>query len=160
MRSSAQRPNEKLSPRFFGPYKISRQLGNVAYELELPSNTKIHPVFHVSQLKQAKGTMLHCLPLPTYLSADMEWMVEPYKVLAVRSTSANPCNVTNVLIQWKGLPEFEASWESAAAINHQFPYFNLEDQVALVPRGINRCQPIHFVYERTRQGGTCETAHR
>ena len=26
----------KLSPRYIGPYKISKRVGNVAYELELP----------------------------------------------------------------------------------------------------------------------------
>ena len=26
----------KLSPRYVGPYKISKRVGNVAYELELP----------------------------------------------------------------------------------------------------------------------------
>jgi hypothetical protein len=27
---------EKLKPRFYGPYKIMRRVGEVAYELELP----------------------------------------------------------------------------------------------------------------------------
>ena len=27
---------EKLKPRYYGPYRIMRQVGEVAYELELP----------------------------------------------------------------------------------------------------------------------------
>lgn len=108
-RSLAQRPNKKLSPHFFGPFKVLQRIGHVAYKLELPSTAKIHPVFHVSQLKQAKGKMTHCLQLPDYLSADMEWLIEPDQVLAICCSHADPRSETEVLICWKNLPEFEAT---------------------------------------------------
>ena len=44
--SLARRANEKLSPRFYGPFKIIEKIGLVA-------EAKIHLVFHVSQLKRA-----------------------------------------------------------------------------------------------------------
>jgi hypothetical protein len=34
-----------------------------------------------------------------------------------------------VLIQWKDLPDFEATWESYASIRHEFPTVHLEDKV-------------------------------
>ena len=42
---------EKLKPRFYGPYLIIRKVGEVAYELSLPQEKKIHNVFHLSNLK-------------------------------------------------------------------------------------------------------------
>lgn len=46
---------EKLKSRFYGPYKILRRLDEVVYELELPSDSRIRNVFHVSCLKKAIG---------------------------------------------------------------------------------------------------------
>ena len=49
---------EKLKPRFYGPYKIIRKVGEVAYELELPVERNIHNVFHVSNLKKVVGQQI------------------------------------------------------------------------------------------------------
>jgi len=39
----------KLSPKFLGPYQISRRIGPTAYEIALlPQLANLHPVFHVS----------------------------------------------------------------------------------------------------------------
>ena len=54
--SLARRVNEKLSPRFYGPFKILQKIGPEAYKLELPDTARIHPIFHVSLLKKAVGS--------------------------------------------------------------------------------------------------------
>jgi hypothetical protein len=46
---------EKLNPKFYGPYRVIRRIGGVAYELELLKGTKIHNVFYVSCLKKVVG---------------------------------------------------------------------------------------------------------
>lgn len=53
--SVVKRANHKLAFKFFGPFHILQRVGQVAYRLELPVTSKVHPVFHVSQLKQCIG---------------------------------------------------------------------------------------------------------
>jgi hypothetical protein len=63
----------KLNPRYYGPYKIKRVLSDVAYELELPSQMRIHPVVHIAKLKANKeGTQLFP-SRPEYEDLSMSW---------------------------------------------------------------------------------------
>ena len=55
------------------------------------------------------------------LTEDMELEVEPQDVKAARTY---PAGCVEVLIQWKQLRAFEASWESFDTIKQQFPDFH------------------------------------
>lgn len=44
----ASRPCTKLAYKFFGPFTIQDKIGNLAYKLELPQDSRIHSIFHVS----------------------------------------------------------------------------------------------------------------
>ena len=46
---------QKLAPKFYGPYTVLKRVVQVAYQLALPSHSKLHHVFHVSCLKKVIG---------------------------------------------------------------------------------------------------------
>ena len=48
----------KLQFRFVGSFKIIEVVGQQAYRLALPEDWKIHPVFHVSLLKNWRTAKL------------------------------------------------------------------------------------------------------
>lgn len=74
--SLAQRTYKKLAARYYGPYKILQRIGSVAYKLELPSTALIHPVFHVSQLRRARGASSSSPLIPPQLTLELELLIE------------------------------------------------------------------------------------
>lgn len=114
--SLARRPNEKLAPRYFGPFAILKRVGSVAYELALPSHSKIHPVFHISQLKKAVGTAPVSPVLPPLLTADLVLPSSPSQVLGCRPNTLNPAGPAEILVQWSDMSVDEATWEDVQDI--------------------------------------------
>jgi hypothetical protein len=53
--------SKNLPPRFCGSFEITKQIGPVAYELRLPSDWKIHNVFHISLLRKYLSDPTHML---------------------------------------------------------------------------------------------------
>lgn len=68
--SMPSRLHPKLAARYFGPFKVIQQVGEVAFKLQLPETARIHSVFHVSQSKKAAGTRNVEKELPSDLQAD------------------------------------------------------------------------------------------
>lgn len=110
-RSLAKRPFEKLAAKFYGPFVIIQRIRAVAYKLQLPTTSKIHPIFHVSLLRRVVGNVAVSPTILEQLNTDMELVVEPELLLAVRHWGRISTGHLEVLLKWKGLPEFEATWE-------------------------------------------------
>jgi len=121
-KSVAMRKNLKLSPRFFGPFKILQRIGLVAYKLDLPPSSQIHPVFHVSCLKLKLGQ--HITPLPTLppVSLAGEIKPEPEAVISRRMIKKGARAVTEVLVRWKGATVEDDSWELLHNLQEQYPH--------------------------------------
>ncbi|KAL0533232.1 hypothetical protein IC582_030448 [Cucumis melo] len=141
------RRNEKLAPRFYGPYKIIEKIGPVAYRLQLPENSRIHPVFHVSQLRKMMGQHADSQPTIQFIDENYMWKSEPEEAIEYRKIGAEQWEV---LVCWRGLPKHEASWESYDEMKEKYPNFHLEDKVTL--KGGSNVRPlIKHVYTRRKK---------
>jgi len=79
--SVALRKNQKLGMKYFGPFPIIQCVGSVAYKLLLPSNARIHYVFHVSQLKLCQRVHQQSyIPLPL-ITNDIGPILQPGDIL-------------------------------------------------------------------------------
>ena len=112
----------KLSPKFYGPYKILRRVGEVAYVLELPKSSKIHNTFHVSSLKRVVGQMVTVQTELSELDEEGKLQLEPEAILKRRTRQLRHRNITEYLIKWQRLPLEDATWEGED-IFQQYPNF-------------------------------------
>ena len=121
----AQRTNHKLAAKFFGPFQVLSKVGPVAYKLELPPHSKIHPVFPISQLKKKVGS--HPI-LSTLPDVDDQGLLtaELVAVLDRRLGKQGKSSAVYVLIQWSHAPKEEATWDLYDDIANRFPQFQLE----------------------------------
>lgn len=132
-----------------------RQVGQVAYELELPEGCKVHPIFHVSLLRKAEGLCSAEPPPPLPLTADWELDLQPESVLAHRWSTSSGSATLELLIHWKHRPSTEDSWEEYDLMLTQFPHFRLEDKAVFQGEGIDmilskRKQPM-LTYSRRKK---------
>ncbi|KAL0741947.1 hypothetical protein Bca4012_083460 [Brassica carinata] len=119
--SAVVRSNNKLSPKYFGPYRIIDRCGKVAYKLELPASSLIHPVFHVSQLKVLVGNVPTTRHLQTVVSDVV--IKEPFKILERKMVKRQGKAATQVLLQWTNQGEEVATWEFLFDLQRKFPSF-------------------------------------
>ena len=79
---SMDEPSPKLTSKRHSPFKIKDKLSDLTYRLELPARWRIHNVFHVNVLSEAKpDTILrHRQPAPPPVKVNNEdfWVMEKY----------------------------------------------------------------------------------
>jgi hypothetical protein len=146
--SVARRSNRKLSSKFFGPYLITQKVGLVAYKLQLPASSHIHPVVHVSQLKKA-------LPPDTLVSPDEELtfihsteLSAPEQVLQTRLQRVGNKLVPFACVRWKNVPQTWTTWEKLQGIQHHLPQISDGEGMGVVDRDCHNKLEDAFVLKR------------
>lgn len=91
----------KLLPRYIGPFKVTKRIGELAYKLDLPTTMKIHDVFHVSRLKPYRhDNRVQPPPLPITINGELEYEVE--MVYGHRDLKKGSRKIREYLVRWKG----------------------------------------------------------
>lgn len=113
-----RRINHKLSFRYFGPYKITKGINPVAYEVGLPPDSRIHPVFHVSQLREVLKTgMTASVSLPVISDVP----AVPVKIIGHRWRQSPTGRREQVQVQWPPDSSMDITWEDKLELLQQFP---------------------------------------
>jgi hypothetical protein len=135
-----KRAYQKLASRFYGPYEIPEKIGPVAYKLRLPAESRIHPIFHVSLLKQYNTNSEvnnHSTEIPSF-NDDGEVLLIPQTVIDHRWIKQGAQIIEESLVHWKYLTVEDATRVSTKQLLELFPDVNLGDKVARDEGGIDK----------------------
>jgi hypothetical protein len=140
----------KLTTKFYGPFKVTEKIGVASYRLQLAESAEIHPIFHVSQLKQHLGPKVvpqANLPLVT---SEGYIKTEQFTVLETRALSRRDEIVTQWRVHWHNLTTDQATWEDKNFIKATFPnFYRMTIEEWWPPR--TSCGQ-----EATSRGGSCQ----
>jgi ribosomal protein L21E len=125
--SVTQSTYSKLHKRYYGPFQVLDKIGSVAYKVQLPPDSKIHPVFHCSVLKPYHHLEATTMPIATLPpdAKENQPIITPLVILDSR-WSKDTTPTLEVLVQWSGLPADDTSWEQWDKLKLAY---HLEDKV-------------------------------
>ena len=103
----------KLGPLYCGPFVILEKY-RTAYKLDLPPHMKVHPVFHISQLKlyrrPSDASRTYEKPETVIVNEGAEEF-EVDEIIHHRKRKRGRKTKIEYLIVWKGYPVHESTWE-------------------------------------------------
>jgi len=108
--------DNKLSPKYYGPYNMLQNIGTMAYKLELHASSQVHPVFYVSCLKKVIGDKIQVQTIFPKLYEERKIIFEPKAITDTRIRQLRNRSISEYLIKWKKLPVEDSTWEDESFI--------------------------------------------
>ncbi|XP_070036450.1 uncharacterized protein [Nicotiana tomentosiformis] len=111
-----------LSPRYIGPYPILKRIGLVTYRLALPIElSSVHPVFHVSMLKQYFHDPSHVLDRQEIEVDDTLTYEEVHVAIVDRQVRRlQTKDVALMKVTWSNHSAEESMWELEEAMKKKY----------------------------------------
>jgi hypothetical protein len=108
--------DNKLSPKYYGPYKVLQNIGTMAYKLEFLESSRVHPVFHVSCLKNVIGDNIPVQTIFPELDEEGKIILEPEAIDDTRIRQLRNRSISEYLIKWRKLSAEDSTWEDESFI--------------------------------------------
>ncbi|XP_041003166.1 uncharacterized protein LOC121248693 [Juglans microcarpa x Juglans regia] len=121
----------KLRAKYSGPCQVLEKCRQLAYKLDLPVRVHIHPIFHVSWLRRKVGDPTKVVNELPMTDEEGRMAIQVEKIMEYRLVRKGGQTATEALVQWRGLPTEDATWESVQILKEHFPELDLEDKVSL-----------------------------
>ena len=117
-----RRSFKKLNHRYLGSFSIIKLIGAKAVQVGLPKTIHCYNVFHVSLVEPYKTNTFDCRKqrIPELTIVDGEEEYEPEKILQAewRKASRGTKKWVEYLVQWKGYPVGDSTFETTDAFTH------------------------------------------
>lgn len=118
----------KLATRYIGPYRVMQRVGEVAYQLELPSDMALHPVFHVSMLRRHIRDPTEVEPQRVEnLRSNLTYPEGPLRIGERRIRKLKNREIPQVQVFWGKQRRVIVTWEDEERFRATHPELFLED---------------------------------
>ena len=108
--------DNKLSTKYYDPYKVLQKIGSMPYKLELVSSSRVHPVFHVSYLTKVIGDKLWVQTILPELDEEGKIILEAKESIEIRTRQLWNRSIPWYLIKLNNLPTEDSTWEDESFI--------------------------------------------
>jgi hypothetical protein len=130
----------KLTPRYVGPFKVTKRIRPVAYKLALPLQlVKIYDEFHVSLLRKAEVDLSRLLPqIPLKIDGNLILKMKPVNVLDYNVKELRNKTILIIKVLWRNSQIEEVTWKKESQMRQKHPElfldsvtsFNFENKIS------------------------------